>query len=152
MYIAVQKLSTEAVASAAVIKKTNAAIERYVGTKENLTGCAIKFSEVSRKLSVTLEGPASGVENTGMSEVLEALAELGCTVSVAGKKVETVSDFKETGAFQELSSMSADDPEVKFSIDVEKDGAGEVSYAVVIEYPSSGVPAVASVEIGRAHV
>lgn len=145
VYIAVQKLSTEAVASAAVIKKTNAAIEQYVGTKENLTGCAIKFSEASRKLSVTLEGPASGVENTGMSEVLGALAELGCTVSVAGKKVETVSDFKETGAFQELSGMSADDPEVKFSIDVEKDGAGEVSYAVVIEYPSSGVPAVASV-------
>lgn len=145
VYIAVQKLSAEAVASAAVVKETNAAIEQYVGVKENLTGCAIKFSEASRKLSVTLEGPASGVENTGMSEVLEALAELGYTVSVAGKKVETVSDFKETGAFQELSGMGVDDPEVKFSIDVEKDGASEVSYAVVIEYPSSGVPAAAAV-------
>ena len=145
VYIAVQKLSAEAVTSAMVIKETNAAIKRYVGAKESLTGCAIKFSEVSRKLSVTLEGPASGVESTGMSEVLEVLAELGCIVSVAGKRVETVSDFKGLDIFKELSDMTADDPEVRFSIDIEKDGAGEVSYAVVVEYPSLGVPAVAAV-------
>ena len=145
VYIAVQKLSKEAVASAVTIKDVNAAITQYVGVKEDLAGCSIEFIEPSRKLVVTLLGPASSVKNTGLFEMLAAVTEQGYVVSIGGKKVDDVADFKKLDIFKEIAGMSAGGPNVNFAVDVEKEGANEVSYAVAVEYPSADTPVVAGV-------
>lgn len=141
VYIAVQKLSAEAVASAAVIKATNAAIEQYVGVKENLTGCAIKFSEAARKFSVELAGPMSGVKNTGFIDLLNAVTAQGYIVSTEDKKIESLADLKKLNMFKELATMKAGDPDRSYVIDVSKEGASDVSYAFEVSYPTADTPA-----------
>ena len=74
VYIAVQQLSEGAVVAGQTIKDTNAAVAQYAGKKEGLTGCAISFKESARKLSMVLDGPITGVKNTGLFDML---AEVG---------------------------------------------------------------------------
>lgn len=66
VYIAVQQLSEGAVVAGRTIKDANAAVAQYAGKKEGLTGCAISFKESARKLSMVLDGPITGVKNTGL--------------------------------------------------------------------------------------
>ena len=73
VYIAVQQLSEGAVVAGQTIKDTNAAVAQYAGKKEGLTGCAISFKESARKLSMVLDGPITGVKNTGLFDMLAAL-------------------------------------------------------------------------------
>lgn len=145
VYIAVQKLSKEAAASAVTIKDVNAAIAQYVGVKEDLTGCSIEFVEASRKLRVILEGPASGVKNTGLFEMLAALTGQGYAVSIGGESVSNADKFRKLNIFKTVAGMSAGDPDVSFAVDVEKEGASAVSYAVEIGFPTADVAASAGI-------
>lgn len=141
VYIAVQRLSSEARESGIMIADVNSAIKQYVGVREDLTGCSIEFSEVSRKLSVTLEGPASGVKNTGLFEALGAMVENGYIISIDDKKVDDVGDFKKQPMFKEIASMEEGDPDRSYVVEVSKKGANDVSYAVVVSYPGADTPA-----------
>lgn len=147
VYIAVQKLSKEAAASAVTIKDVNAAIAQYVGVKEDLAGCSIEFIEASRKLSIILDGPVSDVHNTGLFEMLSALTEQGYTVSIGGKGVTSADKFKELNIFNSIAGMSVGDPGVNFSVDVEKEDANAVSYAVEVKYPSEDITATAGITV-----
>ena len=77
IYIAVQKLTEEAEGAAETIQDANAAIEEYAGKKEGLTGCSISFNEEARKVTITLTGPITGVKNTGLFDMLDAMVAKG---------------------------------------------------------------------------
>jgi len=135
VFIAVQKKTAEAIAAADTISDTNAAIEQYVGKKDDLTGCSLNFSDASRKLTMILNGPVSGVKNTGLFDMLGSLIEQGYTASVSGKELTNGSDFKKLPVFAELVAMSAGCEDVRFTVSVSKEGANDVSYAIVVSYP-----------------
>lgn len=77
VYIAVQKLTEGAVAAAGTIEDANDAIEEYAGKKEGLTGCSVSFNVEARKLSIVLTGPITGVKNTGLFDMLDAMKKKG---------------------------------------------------------------------------
>lgn len=135
VYIAVQKLTAGAVAAAETIKDTNAAVEEYAGKKEGLTGCEVFFSQNGRKLTIVLTGPVTGVKNTGLFDMLDAMKDKGYTASVGGVELTDGAAFQKLPEFKQIAAMEPGDEDITIPIVVSKEGASDVTYALVISYP-----------------
>lgn len=105
VYIAVQQLSEGAVVAGQTIKDTNAAVAQYAGKKEGLTGCAISFKESARKLSMVLDGPITGVKNTGLFDMLAALIADGYTATIEGTAITDGASFKACPVWNSLKKL-----------------------------------------------
>ena len=111
-------------------------VTEYVGAKENLTGCTLNYDEGSRRLTVTLTGPITGVKNTGLFDAAAALIAQGYTISIDGVSITGAADFLTTETYKELAALTQGGEDVAFEVTVSKDGAEEV-YAASVSYPDS---------------
>ena len=111
-------------------------VTEYVGAKENLTGCTLNYDEGSRKLTVTLTGPITGVKNTGLFDAAAALIAQGYTISIDGVSITGAADFLTTETYKELAALTQGGEDVAFEVTVSKDGAEEV-YSATVAYPAS---------------
>lgn len=143
IYIAVQKPTAEAIAAAETIRAVNTAIEQYAGEKEDLTGCSIAFSEQARRIDIVLSGPVSGVKNTGLFDMLGALAAQGYTASVDGTALTDGAAFKKLPVFKTLAALKEGGDDVLVPVAVNKQDTGSVTYAVVVSYPDPDAPETA---------
>lgn len=141
VYIAVQKLSAGAVIASKTIADTNAAIEQYAGKKDGLTGCTISFNEAARKLGMVLDGPITGVKNTGLFDMLAALMADGYTATIEGAAITDGASFKASPVWNRLSSLSKGDEAVPFIVEMNKQGGSAVQYTVVVSFPDPDAPA-----------
>lgn len=145
VYIAVQQLSEGAVVAGQTIKDTNAAVAQYAGKKEGLTGCAISFKESARKLSMVLDGPITGVKNTGLFDMLAALIADGYTATIEDAAITDGASFKACPAWNSLKKLDKGDEE-QFTVAVNKTGGTAVLYTVAISYPNPDAPAAQAAE------
>ena len=145
VYIAVQQLSEGAVVADQTIKDTNAAVAQYAGKKEGLTGCAISFKESARKLSMILDGPITGVKNTGLFDMLAALIADGYTATIEDTAITDGASFKACPVWSRLKKMDKGDEE-QFTVEVNKAGGTAVLYTVAISYPDPDAPATQAAE------
>lgn len=145
VYIAVQQLSEGAVVAGQTIKDTNAAVAQYAGKKEGLTGCAISFKESARKLSMVLDGPITGVKNTGLFDMLAALIADGYTATIEDAAITDGASFKACPVWSRLKKMDKGDEE-QFTVEVNKAGGTAVLYTVAISYPDPDAPATQAAE------
>ena len=145
VYIAVQQLSEGAVVAGQTIKDTNAAVAQYAGKKEGLTGCAISFKEPARKLSMVLDGPITGVKNTGLFDMLAALIADGYTATIEGTAITDGASFKACPVWSRLKKMDKGDEE-QFTVEVNKAGGTAVLYTVAVSYPDPDAPATQAAE------
>lgn len=106
VYIAIQKLTEGAVAAAGTIEDANDAIEEYAGKKEGLTGCSVSFNVEARKLSIVLTGPITGVKNTGLFDMLDAMKKKGYTASVGGVELTDGAAFQKFPEFKQLTELA----------------------------------------------
>ena len=111
-------------------------VTEYVGAKENLTGCTLNYDEGSRRLTVTLTGPITGVKNTGLFDAAAALIAQGYTISIDGVSITGAADFLTTETYKELAALTQGGEDVAFEVTVSKDGAEEV-YSATVAYPAS---------------
>lgn len=111
-------------------------VTEYVGAKENLTGCTLNYDEGSRRLTVTLTGPITGVKNTGLFDAAAALIAQGYTISIDGVSITGAADFLTTETYKELAALTQGGEDVAFEVTVSKDGAKEV-YSATVAYPAS---------------
>lgn len=111
-------------------------VTEYVGAKENLTGCTLNYDEGSRRLTVTLTGPITGVKNTGLTDAAAALIAQGYTISIDGVSITGAADFLTTETYKELAALTQGGEDVAFEVTVSKDGAEEV-YSATVAYPAS---------------
>lgn len=111
-------------------------VTEYVGAKENLTGCTLNYDEGSRRLTVTLTGPITGVKNTGPFDAAAALIAQGYTISIDGVSITGAADFLTTETYKELAALTQGGEDVAFEVTVSKDGAEEV-YSATVAYPAS---------------
>lgn len=111
-------------------------VTAYVGAKENLTGCTLNYDEGSRRLTVTLTGPITGVKNTGLFDAAAALIAQGYTISIDGVSITGAADFLTTETYKELAALTQGGEDVAFEVTVSKDGAEEV-YSATVAYPAS---------------
>lgn len=111
-------------------------VTEYVGAKENLTGCTLNYDEGSRRLTVTLTGPVTGVKNTGLFDAAAALIAQGYTISIDGVSITGAADFLTTETYKELAALTQGGEDVAFEVTVSKDGAEEV-YSATVAYPAS---------------
>ena len=141
VYIAVQKHTQGAIGAQETIKDTKDAVEEYAGKKEGLTGCTIRF-DGSRTLNIILDGPISGVKNTGLFDMLDALNAKGYTASINGVELTDGAAFQKLPEFKKVAAMQSGDDDISIEIIVSKEGANDVPYALVISYPDpdSDVP------------
>lgn len=146
VYIAVQRAAVGSVGAAQTIVETNAVLSERVGTKENLTGCTISFSEKARRLYVNLTGPAASVKNTGLVDALTELTAQGYVVSIGDTQITDANSLRALPVFQQVAAMAAGDEDIKIVVAVEKEGALGVSYGVTVSYPDPNAPAVAAAE------
>ena len=151
VYIAPQQPTAAAVIAGQTIQDANAAIAQYAGKKEGLTGCSIAYDLSARVLCMTLTGAAADVKNTGLFDMLAALAEEGYSASIGGAPLTDGASFKATPVFQEIAAMEEGGDPVQFTVTISKassETASEsdagVPYGVVVQYP--GTVAVASEE------
>ena len=112
VYIAVQQLSEGAVVAGRTIKDANAAVAQYAGKKEGLTGCAISFKESARKLSMVLDGPITGVKNTGLFDMLAALIADGYTATIEDTVITDGASFKACPVWSRLKKMDKGDEDI----------------------------------------
>lgn len=145
VYIAVQQLSEGAVVAGQTIKDTNAAVAQYAGKKEGLTGCAISFKESARKLSMVLDGPITGVKNTGLFDMLAALIADGYTATIEDTAITDGASFKACPVWSRLKKMDKGDEE-QFTVEVNKAGGTAVLYTVAVSYPDPDAPATQATE------
>lgn len=138
VYIAVQKPSERAVAAQAVIQAANTAIETYVGTKKDLTGCTLVFQEDARRVLVTLTAVASKVKNTGLFDMLEALTVDGYMVHVDGIEISNLATFQALPYYESIMEMRSGSEAVEFAAVVSNQDGACVSYNVVVAYPEKG--------------
>ena len=108
-----------------------------------MTGCAVAFDDSARVLTVSLTGPATGVKNTGLFDMIEALAADGYSVSVNDSTITDGASFKALPLFELIASLEKGGDPVQFAVEVQADGGTAVSYGVVICYPG---PAQAALE------
>lgn len=111
-------------------------VTEYVGAKENLTCCTLNYDEGSRRLTVTLTGPITGVKNTGLFDAAAALIAQGYTISIDGVSITGAADFLTTETYKELAALTQGGEDVAFEVTVSKDGAEEV-YSATVAYPAS---------------
>lgn len=111
-------------------------VTEYVGAKENLTGCTLNYDEGSRRLTVTLTGPITGVKNTGLFDAAAALIAQGYTISIDGVSITGAADFLTTETYKELAALTQGGEDVAFEVTVSKDGTEEV-YSATVAYPAS---------------
>lgn len=135
IYIAAQKRTAGAVAAAESIAYTNKAIKEMLGTREDMSGCAISFDEDARQVTLSLAGPASGVKNTNAFVALKSMQEAGYTVSIGGTELTDVNAFKKTEEFKKISAMTKGCDTVEFAVVVSREGSNDVSYRWVVAYP-----------------
>ena len=145
VYIAVQQLSEGAVVAGQTIKDTNTAVAQYAGKKEGLTGCAISFKESARKLSMVLDGPITGVKNTGLFDMLAALIADGYTATIEGTAITDGASFKACPVWSRLKKIDKGDEE-QFTVEVNKAGGTAVLYTVAVSYPDPDAPATQTAE------
>ena len=145
VYIAVQQLSEGAVVAGQTIKDTNAAVAQYAGKKEGLTGCAISFKESARKLSMVLDGPITGVKNTGLFDMLAALIADGYTATIEDVAITDGASFKACHVWNSLKKLDKGGEE-QFTVAVNKTGGTAVLYTVAISYPAPDAPATQAAE------
>lgn len=119
-----------------VAAAVNAAVEQYLGVKEDLTGCTLNFDKAARKLTMTLTGPITGVKNTGLIDTLTALVGQGLTVALDGTTVTSTEDVMGTELFTKLAGLEEGDEDVTFSITVSK-GDVEEAYTGCVSYPAA---------------
>lgn len=144
VYIAVQKLTKESEGAAETIKEANEIVREKINAAGNVTGCTITFNENARRIYLILEGPISGVSNTGM---VEALTEKGYTVSVEGKAITNLEELSKLPVFAEIAAMQKGSEDINITVSVEHEGALPVSYGVTVSYPDTkkrGVPVLDS--------
>lgn len=111
-------------------------VTEYVGAKENLTGCTLNYDEGSRRLTVTLTGPITGVKNTGLFDAAAALIAQGYTISIDGVSITGAADFLTTETYKELAALTQGGEDVAFEVTVSKGGTEEV-YSATVAYPAS---------------
>ena len=111
-------------------------VTEYVGAKENLTGCTLNYDEGSRRLTVTLTGPITGVKTTGLFDAAAALIAQGYTISIDGVSITGAADFLTTETYKELAALTQGGEDVAFEVTVSKDGTEEV-YSATVAYPAS---------------
>lgn len=140
VYIAVQKLSAGAVIADKTITDTNAAIAQYAGKKDGLTGCSIAFNENARKLSMVLDGPITGVKNTGLFDMLAALMGEGYTATIEGTAITDGASFKAAPVWARLKALAKGDEDT-FIVEMNKTGGFAVQYTVSVSYPDPDAPA-----------
>lgn len=140
IYIAVQKLTAGAAGAAVTIQDANSAIAEYAGKKEGLTGCTINFDETGRRLNVVLTGPVTGVKNTGLFDMLDSLVAKGYTASVDGIALTDGAAFQKLPVFSQIAAMEKGSPDIIIPVVVSKDGATDVTYALVVSYPDPKAP------------
>ena len=145
VYIAIQQLSEGAVVAGQTIKDTNAAVVQYAGKKEGLTGCAISFKESSRKLSMVLDGPITGVKNTGLFDMLAALIADGYTATIEDTVITDGASFKACPVWNSLKKLDKGGEE-QFTVAVNKTGGTAVLYTVAVSYPDPDAPATQAAE------
>lgn len=138
VYIAVQKLTKEAIAAAATIKDTNTAIESYVSNSEAAAGRTVKFYENSRKLSITVENAITNVENSEIFNILAVLTEKGYSVSIGEDEFANATAFKKLPAYKKLTALNQGDEDIFLTVVVSREGANDVPYTVQVAYPSAG--------------
>ncbi len=127
------------------IKDTNAAVVQYAGKKEGLTGCAISFKESSRKLSMVLDGPITGVKNTGLFDMLAALIADGYTATIEDTVITDGASFKACPVWNSLKKLDKGGEE-QFTVAVNKTGGTAVLYTVAVSYPDPDAPATQAAE------
>lgn len=138
IYIAVQQLTPEAIVAAATIKDVEEAISTASSDGVDLSGCTISFDPESRKASMVLSGSITAVENNWLFDALSALTEKGYKVSSGGTEFTDDSSFKKLPVYtDQLSSLSQGGDAVTVPIVVSKEGANDVTYAVVVSYPNA---------------
>ena len=135
VYIAVQKRTPGAIAAAGTVADTNAAVEEYAGKKEGLTGCSVRFDADARTLNIVLNGPVTGVKNTGLFDMLDSLKADGYTVSIGGVELTDGEAFKNLPEFSRIAAMEAGDEDISIEVIVSKENANDVHYALVVSYP-----------------
>jgi hypothetical protein len=145
VYIAIQQLSEGAVVAGQTIKDTNAAVVQYAGKKEGLTGCAISFKESARKLSMVLDGPITGVKNTGLFDMLAALIADGYTATIEDTVITDGASFKACPVWNSLKKLDKGGEE-QFTVAVNKTGGTAVLYTVAVSYPDPDAPATQAAE------
>lgn len=141
VYIAVQKLSAGAVIASKTIADTNAAITQYAGKKDGLTGCTIAFNENARKLSMVLDGPITGVKNTGLFDMLAALMADGYAATIEGTAITDGASFKASPVWTRLKALAKGGEDVSFIVEMNKQGGSAVQYTVAVSYPDPDAPA-----------
>ena len=134
VYIALQKLSEEAQGAAETIEEANNIVNEVISADGNVTGCTITFNEKARRLYIVLEGPISGINNTGL---VEKLTEKGYTVSVDGVAITGLGDLSKLPVFGEIASMEQGSEDITLTVTVEREGALPVSYGVTVSYPEA---------------
>ena len=128
--IAMKLTEEEVTETAAAVSE---AISKYLGAKENLTGCKLAYS--GKHLAITLLGPVSEVKNTGAFDTLAALAEQGYTATIDGIVIKSGADFMGTATYAKLAALTEGGAAVEFAVTVGKDGEEEV-YTATVEYPA----------------
>ena len=136
IYIAVQQLTEGAVGAAETIESVNSAIDEFAGKKEDLTGCNIIFNSTARRISIVLNGPVSGVKNTGLFDMLNALVSQGYSASVDGVELTDGAAFKKLPVFKELAKLQVGGEDIHIPVVVSKAEASDVTYEIVVSYPA----------------
>lgn len=146
VYIAVQQLSTGAVAAAKTIETVNGIATKRIGKKDGLTGCALAFSEADRTLGMALTGPVSGAKNTGAFDALKEIIESGYTASIDGQAITDSKTFLATAIGKELLKMAQGDEAKSFILKIESTDGNAVQYQVKVTYPAEGEDAIPDTE------
>lgn len=137
VYVAIQQKADGASGARQTILDANEAISSMVGKQDDMTGCGIVFNEDARRIYISLIGPSSDMQNTGLIEAVAALQEKNYTVSVGGTKVVDPDDIKTLPAYSTISAMQMGDDNIDVVTVIEHEGALPVSYGITVSYPDS---------------
>lgn len=135
VYIALQKLSADAIVASETIEATNTAIGKYFGKQPDITGCAVSFDADGRCLDMVLEGALSGVQNTGIAELISALVADGYKLSADGSNISGMADIKKLPAYKNISAMTPGSETIMVPVKIGKEGQNPVNYMVAVSYP-----------------
>lgn len=141
VYIALQKLSADAIVAGETIEATNTAIDKYFGKQPDIAGCAVSFDAAGRCLNMVLEGALSSVQNTGIAELVGALVADGYKISVDGSNISGMADIKKLPAYKSISAMTPGSEAIMVPVKVGKEDQNPVSYMVAVSYPDPEVAA-----------
>lgn len=131
------------------------AVDNCLDAKGGMEGCTLDYSEEYRRFGITLTGPVSGVKNTGIFDMIDALISDGYTVSIKDTAITCEADFAATSTFRKLNALVEGDV-FEFSAVVSRDGESETySISIYVDYPNpktkaAGGNALRNILTGRA--